>query len=162
MDVDGDLGERIRDMTDGRGPHSVVDAVGMEAHDSPVTKLIQQAAAMLPDFLAAPIFQTAGVDRLGALYSAIDIVRRGGTVSLSGVYGGMAEPMLTMFDKQIPRMGQANVKRWAGDILPLLTDEDLLGVETFHTHAVPLEQAPQMYEVFQNKQDGCAKVPLKP
>jgi len=165
MDADGDLGERIRDITDGRGPDSVVDAVGMEAHDSPVTKLIQQAAGLLPDVLAAPVFKTAGVDRLGAIYAAIDIVRRGGTISLSGVYGGMADPMpmLTLFDKQIQlRMGQANVKRWVADILPLLTDEDPLGVDTFHTHSVPLEQAPQMYETFQKKQDGCVKVLLKP
>jgi threonine dehydrogenase-like Zn-dependent dehydrogenase len=161
----GDLGDVLRDMTGGRGPDSVVDAVGMEAHGSPVTKLIQQAAGMLPDLIAAPVFRTAGIDRLGAIYSAIDIVRRGGTISLSGVYGGMADPMplLTMFDKQLQlRMGQANVKRWAPEILPLLTDDDSLGVDTFHTHSVPLKDAPQMYEVFQKKQDGCVKVLLKP
>jgi threonine dehydrogenase-like Zn-dependent dehydrogenase len=165
MDADGDLGDTIREMTDGRGPDSVVDAVGMEAHGSPVTKLIQQAAGMLPDIIAAPVFKTAGVDRLGAIYSAIDIVRRGGTISLSGVYGGMADPMpmLTMFDKQLQlRMGQANVKRWVDDILPLLTDDDPLGVDSFHTHSVPLEQAPQMYDTFQKKADGCVKVLLKP
>jgi threonine dehydrogenase-like Zn-dependent dehydrogenase len=137
----------------------------MEAHDSPVTKLIQQAAGMLPDVIARPVFKTAGVDRLGAIYAAIDIVRRGGTISLSGVYGGMADPMpmLTMFDKQIQlRMGQANVKRWVDDILPLLTDDDPLGVDTFHTHAVPLEQAPADVRDFQKKQDGCVKVLLKP
>ena len=81
--------------------------------------------------------QTAGVDRLNAFYSAIDIVRRGGTISLSGVYGGMADPlpMLTLFDKQIQlRMGQANVKHWVDDIMPLLTDEDPLGVDNFATH----------------------------
>jgi threonine dehydrogenase-like Zn-dependent dehydrogenase len=163
--AEGDLGDVIRDMTDGRGPDSVVDAVGMEAHGSPVTKLIQQVAGLLPDALAAPVFEKAGVDRLGALYSAIDIVRRGGTVSLSGVYGGMADPMpmLMLFDKQIQlRMGQANVKRWVDDVLPLLGDDDPLGVDSFHTHSVPLEQAPQMYETFQKKQDGCVKVLLKP
>ena len=163
--VDGDLGDAIRDMTDGRGPDSVVDAVGLEAHGSPVTKLVQTMAGLLPDALAAPVFEKAGVDRLGALYSAIDIVRRGGTISLSGVYGGMADPMpmLTLFDKQIQlRMGQANVKRWVDDILPLLNDDDPLGVDTFHTHSVPLEQAPQMYETFQKKEDGCVKVLLKP
>ena len=106
-----------------------------------------------------------GIDRLGALYSAIDLVRRGGTISLSGVYGGMADPMpmMTLFDKQIQlRMGQANVKRWVPDILPLLTDDDPLGVETFHTHALPLAEAPAAYETFQKKQDGMVKVVLKP
>ena len=163
--LDGDLGDAIRDMTDGRGADSVVDAVGMEAHGSPVTKLVQQMAGMLPDFIAAPVFKTAGVDRLGAIYSAIDVVRRGGTISLSGVYGGMADPMpmLTLFDKQIQlRMGQANVKRWVPEILPLLTDADPLGVDDFHTHAVPLEEAPAMYKAFQKKADGCVKVLLKP
>jgi threonine dehydrogenase-like Zn-dependent dehydrogenase len=163
--VNGDLGEAVRSVTAGRGADSVVDAVGMEAHGSPVTKLVQQMAGMLPDVIAAPVFKQAGVDRLGALYAAIDVVRRGGTISLSGVYGGMADPMpmLTLFDKQIQlRMGQANVKRWVPEILPLLTDADPLGVDSFHTHRVPLADAPEMYKIFQKKQDGCVKVLLKP
>ncbi len=105
------------------------------------------------------------MDRLDALYSAIDIARRGGTISLSGVYGGAADPMpmLTMFDKQLRlHMGQANVKRWVDDILPLLTDDDPLGVDDFATHTVPLDDAPHMYEVFQKKQDGAVKVVLTP
>ncbi|MDT7569897.1 MAG: hypothetical protein QOE05_71 [Actinomycetota bacterium] len=160
-----ELADEVRSLTAGRGADAVVDAVGMEAHGSPVTKTIQQMAGLLPDFLARPMFQTAGVDRLGALYTAIDAVRRGGTVSLSGVYGGMADPMpmLTMFDKQIQlRMGQANVKRWVPEILPLLTDDDPLGVESFHTNIVPLDQAPEMYKSFQEKKDGVVKVLLKP
>jgi threonine dehydrogenase-like Zn-dependent dehydrogenase len=109
--------------------------------------------------------QAAGVDRLAALHSAIDIVRRGGTISLIGVYGGMADPMplMTLFDKQIQlRMGQANIKRWVDDIMPLLTDEDPLGVDTFATHRLPLDDAPHAYEIFQKKQDGAIKVVLKP
>ena len=160
-----DLGDVIRGMTDGRGPDSVVDAVGMEAHGSPVTTFIQKAAGLLPSAIAAPIQEKAGVDRLNALYSAIDIVRRGGTVSLSGVYGGQADPMpmLTLFDKQIQlRMGQCNVKRWVGDIMPLLTDDDPLGVDTFATHRLPLEQAPGAYRSFQEKRDGHVKVLLQP
>ncbi|MGI8537727.1 MAG: zinc-dependent alcohol dehydrogenase [Mycobacteriales bacterium] len=160
-----DLGDVIRGMTDGRGPDSVVDAVGMEAHGSPVTTFIQKAAGLLPSAIAAPIQEKAGVDRLNALYSAIDIVRRGGTVSLSGVYGGQADPMpmLTLFDKQIQlRMGQCNVKRWIGDIMPLLTDDDPLGVDTFATHRLPLEQAPEAYRAFQEKRDGHVKVLLQP
>jgi threonine dehydrogenase-like Zn-dependent dehydrogenase len=160
-----DLADVIRGMTDGRGTDSVIDAVGMEAHGSPGAKLAQQVTGLLPDALAEKMIEKAGIDRLNALYLAIDIVRRGGTISLSGVYGGMADPlpMLTIFDKQIQlRMGQANVKRWADDILPLVTDGDPLGVESFHTHQLPLEQAPEAYEKFQKKEDGAVKVLLKP
>jgi threonine dehydrogenase-like Zn-dependent dehydrogenase len=160
-----DLGDAIRDMTDGRGPDSVLDAVGMEAHGSPVTTLLHKLVGVLPRAIAAPLMETAGVDRLGALYSAIDIVRRGGTISLSGVYGGAVDPipMMTLFDKQIQlRMGQCNVKRWVPEIMPLLTDDDPLGVDTFATHRVPLSEAPEMYRKFQKKEDGVVKVQLKP
>jgi threonine dehydrogenase-like Zn-dependent dehydrogenase len=160
-----DLGDAIRDMTDGRGPDSVLDAVGLEAHGSPVTTLLHKLVGVLPRAIAAPLMETAGVDRLGALYSAIDIVRRGGTISLSGVYGGVADPipMLTLFDKQIQlRMGQCNIKRWVPEIMPLLTDDDPLGVDTFATHRVPLSEAPEMYRKFQKKEDGVVKVQLKP
>ncbi|MGZ4506725.1 MAG: zinc-dependent alcohol dehydrogenase [Blastococcus sp.] len=162
---ESDLGDAIRDMTGGRGPDSVLDAVGMEAHGSPVTTFVQKAAGLLPKALSAPLMQAAGVDRLNALYSAIDIVRRGGTISLSGVYGGAADPipMLTLFDKQIQlHMGQANIKRWVPDIMPLLTDADPLGCDTFATHRVPLAEAPAAYKMFQQKSDGCVKVQLKP
>ena len=159
------IGDAIRDMTSGRGPDSVLDAVGMEAHGSPATSFIQKAAGLLPKAISAPLMEHAGVDRMNALYSAIDIVRRGGTISLSGVYGGMADPipMLTLFDKQIQlRMGQCNIKRWIDDIMPLLGDDDPLGCDTFATHRVPLAQAPEMYKAFQEKTDGAIKVQLKP
>ncbi len=152
-------------MTEGRGPDSVIDAVGMEAHGSPVARMAQKVAGLLPASLAAPMMAKAGVDRLSAFYSAIDIVRRGGTISLSGVYGGMADPMpmMTLFDKQIQlRMGQANVKRWVPDILPLLVDEDPLGVDDFATHRLPLEQAPHGYDIFQRKAEGAVKILLTP
>jgi hypothetical protein len=160
-----DLGDTIRDMTHGRGPDSVIDAVGMEAHGSPVAALAQTMTGLLPDKIAEPLMQRVGVDRLSALYSAIDIVRRGGTVSLSGVYGGATDPMpmLTLFDKQIQlRMGQANVKRWVDDILPLLLDGDPLGVDDFATHRLPLAEAPRAYETFQKKRDGMIKVVMHP
>jgi threonine dehydrogenase-like Zn-dependent dehydrogenase len=137
----------------------------MEAHGSPVAKLAQQATGLLPNPVAEKLMERAGIDRLHAFHMAIDVVRRGGTISLIGVYGGMADPlpMLTIFDKQIQlRMGQANVKRWADQIMPLLTDGDPLGVESFHTHRVPLDQAPEAYEKFQKKEDGAVKVLLKP
>ena len=161
-----DLGEVLRNLTDGRGPDAVIDAVGMEAHGSPGGKLAQRLASMLPDPIEAKLMTTAGVDRLAALHAAVDIVRRGGTLSISGVYGGAADPlpMLTMFDKQLTiRMGQANVRRWTDDILPLLTgDGDPLGVDDFATHRVPLAEAPQMYAAFQKKEDGAVKVLFQP
>ncbi len=161
-----DVPEAIREMTDGRGPDSVIDAVGMEAHGSPATGLTQQIAGLLPDAVAQNVMNEAGVDRLNVLYQAINTVRRGGTISLIGVYGGQADPlpMLTLFDKQIQlRMGQANVKHWVDDIMPLLVDgSDPLGVESFATHKMPLEEAPHGYEIFQKKQDGAIKILLQP
>ncbi|MER6394889.1 zinc-dependent alcohol dehydrogenase [Kitasatospora sp. NPDC001603] len=159
------LADTIREMTEGRGPHAVIDAVGMEAHGSPAATLAQQSTALLPSSLAARLMQHVGVDRLHALHLAIDIVRRGGTISLSGVYGGMTDPlpMLTLFDKQIQlRMGQANVHRWSDDILPLLSDDDPLGVEAFATHHLPLTEAPDAYRLFQKKQDGAVKILFNP
>jgi threonine dehydrogenase-like Zn-dependent dehydrogenase len=161
-----DVPAALRELTDGRGPDGVIDAVGMEAHGSPVGKMAQTMAGLLPDAVAEKLMQTAGTDRTGALHLAIEVVKRGGTVSLSGVYGGMATPMplLQAFDKQIKlRMGQANVKRWVDDILPLLHDEsDPLGVDDFATHRVPLDQAPDAYKMFQDKTDGAFKVVFKP
>ena len=168
IDLEGhdDLAGHVRDLTGGRGPDSVIDAVGMEAHGAPLGKLAHTLAGFLPDVLARKAIETAGIDRLSALYAAIDLVRRGGTISLSGVYGGAASPMplLQMFDKQLNlRMGQANVKRWIDDILPLLTGtEDPLGVDDFATHRLPLDQAPHAYEIFQRKQDGAFKILLQP
>ena len=161
----GDIGASLRDLTDGRGPDSVIDAVGMEAHGAPIGKAAQAVVGVIPDAIAAKLMERAGVDRLSVINAAIDSVRRGGTISLSGVYGGMLDPlpMLTMFDKQINlRMGQANVKRWIDDIMPLLEDEDVLGVEGFATHRLPLDSAPQAYETFQKKQDGAIKILLQP
>ena len=160
-----DVVETIRELTDGRGPDSVIDAVGMEAHGSPLGKLAQTVTGFLPDAVAARLMERAGVDRLGALHLAIELVRRGGTISLSGVYGGQTEPlpMLTLFDKQVQlRMGQANVKRWVDDIMPLLMNGDPLGVDTFATHRVPLSEGPAAYKMFQEKRDGAVKVLLQP
>ncbi len=162
---DDDLAGVIRDMTGGRGPDSVIDAVGMESHGAPTARAAQAMTSLLPDSIAAKMMEKAGVDRLHALYLAIDIVRRGGTISVVGVYGGMTDPlpMLTLFDKQIQlRMGQANVKRWVPQIMPLLLDGDPLGVDEFASHRLPLERGPEAYEKFQKKQDGFVKVLLRP
>jgi threonine dehydrogenase-like Zn-dependent dehydrogenase len=163
--ADAPIGEVIRARTDGRGADSVIDAVGMEAHGSPIAKALQQMTALLPDAVAKPLMQKAGIDRLDALYTAIDAVRRGGTISIIGVYGGAADPLplLTLFDKQVQlRMGQANVKRWVPDIMPLLVDDDPLGVDDFATHVLPLEKAPWAYDALQKKADGAVKVILRP
>jgi threonine dehydrogenase-like Zn-dependent dehydrogenase len=161
-----DISEMIRDMTNGRGPDSVVDAVGMEAHGAPLEKTAQQMAGFLPKKLAQKMMERMGVDRLTSLNMAIDVVRRGGTVSIIGVYGGQSDPlpMLTMFDKQVQlRMGQANVRRWTDEIMPLLEgDADPLGVDSFATHRVPLGEAPDAYAMFQEKRDGAVKVLLQP
>ena len=165
FDDEKELLAAIQDRTDGRGPDAVIDAVGTEAHGSAAARLVQNAAAVLPRKIGAPIAERFSIDRLAALYTAIDLVRRGGTISLSGVYGGMADPLplLTLFDKQIQmRMGQANVRRWSDDIIPFLTDEDPLSVDDFATHRVPLSEAPHAYEMFQRKQDGAVKVLMQP
>jgi threonine dehydrogenase-like Zn-dependent dehydrogenase len=164
-----DVPAAILQMTGGRGADAVIDAVGMEAHGSAgatVGKVAQAATGLLPDAAAQKLFETAGVDRLTALRAAIGSVRRGGTISISGVYGGVADPlpMMDLFDKQIQlRMGQCNVKKWIDDLLPLVDDPaDPLGVLDLTTHAVPIEEAPQAYKAFQEKTDGCIKVVLKP
>jgi threonine dehydrogenase-like Zn-dependent dehydrogenase len=99
------------------------------------------------------------------LLDAIRSVRRGGTLSIIGVYGGAIDPlpMMELFDKQIQiRMGQANVKHWVDDILPLLMDGDPLATEDLATHRLPLDDAPRGYELFQRKEDGAIKVVLAP
>lgn len=161
-----DLGEEVRSRTAGRGADAVIDAVGMEAHGNPVAEKAIKAVGLLPDAVAAPLMKSAGIDRDAALLSAIDCVRRGGTVSISGVYGGAADPMplVTMFDKQIQlRMGQANVRYWTEAIMPLLLDDaDPLGTESFVTHRLPLTEAPTAYADFQQKNDGMIKAVFTP
>jgi threonine dehydrogenase-like Zn-dependent dehydrogenase len=167
IDVSGteNVAAAVRELTDGRGPDSVIDAVGMEAHGAPGGKLAQTLVGYMPDAIARKLMQTAGVDRLSVISMAVELVRRGGTISLSGVYGGTADPLnlLQIFDKQLTlKMGQANVKRWIGDIMPLLADGDPLGVDDFATHHVPLAEAPEAYAMFQAKEDGALKVVFKP
>lgn len=166
FDADDGTVEALRAVTEGRGPDGVVDAVGMEAHGDGAVQLLQKSVGHLPGPVGRPIMLKAGVDRLSALMLAIDAVRRGGTVSVSGVYAGAVDPMpmVTMFDKQLTlRMGQCNVQTWIDDLMPLVEDpEDPLGTQDLVTHRVGLEEAARMYEVFQRKQDGCIKVVLRP
>jgi threonine dehydrogenase-like Zn-dependent dehydrogenase len=164
-DVD-DVTERLIEMTGGRGPDAIIEAVGMEAHRSGLAKAAQTAVGLLPDKVAQPLVDKMAVDRLDALHTAVKAVRRGGTVSISGVYGGEADPMpmMEIFDRGAQlRMGQAHVKRWVDEIIPLLQDDaDPLGTEDLATHLLPLDEAPHGYEIFQKKQDNCIKVLLQP
>jgi threonine dehydrogenase-like Zn-dependent dehydrogenase len=164
--ADVDVTEALLQLTGGRGPEGVVDAVGMEAHGSPVGKAAHAAVGMLPDALAKPMTDKMAIDRLDALRTAIKAVRRGGTVSISGVYGGEVDPlpMMEMFDRGVQmRMGQCHVKRWIDEIMPHVADDaDPLGVQDLATHVLPLDQAPGAYEMFQKKEDGCVKVVLTP
>jgi len=169
--IDGDqhedLSGALRELTGGRGPDAAIDAVGMEAHGAPGAKMAQTITGLLPDAVAAKVTEKAAVDRLSALLTCIDTVRRGGTVSISGVYGGQLDPlpMMQIFDKGLQlRMGQAHVRQWTDEILPLLAEDagDPLGVDDLTTHQLPLEQAPGAYEMFQKKEDGAIMVVLKP
>lgn len=166
FDLTDDVAEHLRSVTQGRGPDSVVDAVGMEAHGSPTAELLQKTVGLLPDNVAKTLMLKAGTDRLAALHSGIDLVRRGGTLSLAGVYAGAADPMplMSMFDKQIHvRMGQCNVHRWQEVLLPLAeAANDPLGLDDLVTHSVSLEDGPTLYKTFSEKSDGCIKVVLHP
>ncbi|MCT1614989.1 alcohol dehydrogenase catalytic domain-containing protein [Kocuria indica] len=161
-----EVSDTLVDMTDGRGPDGVLDAVGMEAHGNPIAEKIVAGAARLPKPLGRKAIETAGIDRLDALHTAIHSVRRAGTVSVSGVYGGMADPMpmMEIFDKGISmRLGQCHVRHWTDELLEIASrPDDVLGLESLATHHVSLEDAPEMYKIFQEKKDGCIKVVLKP
>jgi threonine dehydrogenase-like Zn-dependent dehydrogenase len=161
-----DVVAALLDLTDGRGPDSVVEAVGMEAAGSPAGYAAHAVVGHLPRVVARAAMERFGVDRLSALRTAVRAVRRGGTVSVVGVYGGQADPlpMMDMFDRGITiRMGQCHVRRWVDEIMPLLTGpDDPLGVDDFATHRLPLSAAPEAYKMFQAKSDGCRKVVLKP
>jgi threonine dehydrogenase-like Zn-dependent dehydrogenase len=166
FDLDGDVVAKLKDATDGRGPDGIVDAVGMESHGQGAVGLVQKAVGLLPDPIAQKAMTTVGVDKLVALHTAFDAVRRGGTVSLSGVYVGTADPtpLMTLFDKQVSiRMGQCNVQRWRDELLPIVEDPaDPLGTMDLVTHEVPLDRAPEMYRTFRDKEDGCIKVVIHP
>ena len=163
-----DAAEAIRELTHGRGADGVVDAVGMEAHGGPINTAAGFAVAAtgkLPGPIARRATEAFGIDRLAALHAALLSARRGGTVSISGVYGGAADPlpMMDNFDRQLTiRMGQANVRRWTDELLALLVESDPFDVDTLATHRLPLADAARAYEMFQNKKDGCLKVVLTP
>jgi threonine dehydrogenase-like Zn-dependent dehydrogenase len=169
LDSTDDVARTLIELVDGRGPDATIDAVGMEAHGthaSTLVSLAQKATGLLPDAIAQKVTDKVAVDRIDALLGAIKAVRRGGTVSVSGVYGGEVDPlpMMEMFDRGITlRMGQAHVRRWTDELLPLVLDPaDPLGVLDLTTHRLPLVDAPHGYELFRDKSDGCIKVVLEP
>jgi threonine dehydrogenase-like Zn-dependent dehydrogenase len=146
-----DVKELVLELTDGRGVDAAIDAVGMEASGSLVASILQTTKLQ--------------IDRANALRECMASIRRGGTLSISGVYAGPIQmfELGDLFDMQIQvRMGQANVRMWVDDIVPLLGEDDPLGTEDLATHTMPLEDAPLGYEIFQKKQDGAIKCVLKP
>jgi threonine dehydrogenase-like Zn-dependent dehydrogenase len=161
-----DVAATLKELTAGRGPDAVIDAVGMESHGNPVSEKVIAGASRLPKPLARTAIEHVGIDRLSALHTAIGAVRRGGTLSISGVYGGMADPMpmMDLFDKGVTvRMGQCHVRRWTDELLELVSgSDDVLGLESLATHHAPLDEAPDLYRTFQEKSDGCLKVVLQP
>jgi threonine dehydrogenase-like Zn-dependent dehydrogenase len=161
-----DIVGAVHHATQGRGADASIDAVGMEAHGSPIAHAGHKVVSRLPAAIAEPLIEHAAIDRLDALLTAISVVRRGGVVSVVGVYGGALDPMpmMDIFDRQITlKFGQANVRRWIPQLLPLVEDPtDPLGVLDLRTHRVPLEDAADAYSMFQHKNDGCIKVVLDP
>ena len=146
-----DITEEIKSRTGGRGADRVIDAVGMEADGSFADKFLQ-TVKLQPD-------------RLIALHQSMGSVRRGGTVSVTGVYAGWmaAFPLGDLFDKQVAlRWGQANVRRWTDRIQQVLLDGDPLDAAGLVTHQVPIDSAPEMYKRFQEKDEGVVKVVLRP
>lgn len=146
-----DVTDVVWEQTEGRGLDCVIDAVGIEASGSFMDRILQ-TTKLQPD-------------RLVALHNSMGSVRRGGTLSLIGVYIGMmhAFPLGDLFDKQITlRMGQANVRAWSDEILQVLTDDDALDTDDLVTHVLPLEEAPRAYEMFQKKEEGAIKIVLRP
>ena len=142
----------ILEMTDGEGADSVIEAVGMEANGSTIDRALATVKIQF--------------DRLSALKTALRSVRRGGVLSVVGVYAGLYPmfPLGDLFDLGVTvRLGQANVHRWSDQILDLLSrDEDTLGVEQLITHRLPIDLAPQAYEWFREKRQGCIKAVLDP
>ncbi len=146
-----DITEAVKAVTDGRGADSVIEAVGMDADGSKADRLLQTLKIQ--------------PDRMIAMHQALGSVRRGGTVSVVGVYGGPmhAFPLGDLFDKQITlRWGQANVRRWTDEIQRLLVDGDPLDAAGLVTTEAPLAEAPDMYKAFKTKEPGVVKVVLRP
>ncbi|HYP17737.1 MAG TPA: zinc-dependent alcohol dehydrogenase, partial [Opitutus sp.] len=148
---DGDhVLDTLRELTGGRGPDAAIDAVGMEAHGSAYDH-IKQTLKM-------------ETDRPYALRQSMRAVRKGGVLSIPGVYGGIVDklPFGAVFNKGVTmKMGQTHVQRYMPHLLQLI-EEDKIDPSFVITHRVPLSRAPEIYETFVEKRDGCIKVVLDP
>ena len=150
-----DVYERLMEMTGGRGPDRCIDAVGAEAHSS---------NALLNAVDKAKQTIRLETDRPHALREAIRCCRKGGTVSIPGVYLGFADsfPVGPMMNKALTlKMGQTHVQRYTQPLLRMIQD-GRIDPSFVVTHTAPLEQGPDLYKTFRNKQDGCIKAVLKP
>jgi threonine dehydrogenase-like Zn-dependent dehydrogenase len=146
--------ERLDELTAGRGPDACIDAVGMEGHSTSVSGLYDRVKTAA--FLAT--------DRLTSLRQAIQACRKGGTVSIPGVYGGMLDkvPMGAAFSKGLTmKMGQTHVHRYVRPLLERIRRGEV-DPSFVITHRLPLDQASWAYRTFRDKQDECIKVVLKP
>ena len=147
--------ERLGDLTQGKGPEKCIDAVGMEAH---VTRSLDSVYDRVKQ---AVMLET---DRAHVLREMIYVCRPGGTLSVPGVYGGIVDkfPIGASMNKGLTwRMGQTHVNRWTDDLLQRISNGQI-DPSFVITHTVGLEDGPDMYKTFREKQDGCIKVVLKP
>ncbi|MDA9411004.1 MULTISPECIES: zinc-dependent alcohol dehydrogenase [unclassified Bradyrhizobium] len=147
---------RLKELTDGKGPEKCIDCVGMEAH----------VMASLPDTVLDRAKQMVMLesDRPHVLREMIYVCRPGGIISVPGVYSGFSDmlPMGAFMNKGLTmRTGQTHVNRWTDDLLRRI-EEGEIDPSFVITHTVPLNQGPEMYQVFRDKRDSCVKVVLKP
>ena len=148
--------ERLNDLTNGKGPEKCIDAIGMESHVS-----LSQPDTLLDRAKQMMMMEN---DRAHVLREMIYVCRPAGVISIPGVYSGLADkiPMGQLMNKGLTiRTGQTHVNRWTDDLLHRI-EEDQIDPSFVITHEVPLEQGPEMYKVFRDKQDSCIKVVLKP
>lgn len=149
-----DAGEAVTEMTGGRGPDSCIDAVGMEAHGTGLDALYDKAKQAV----------RLESDRPTALRQVILACRKGGTVSIPGVYGGFVDkvPLGAAFNKGLTlKMGQTHVHRYLRPLLDRVQKGEI-DPSFVITHRMKLDEAPHAYEIFKQKKDNCIKVVLKP
>jgi threonine dehydrogenase-like Zn-dependent dehydrogenase len=149
-----DVFDVLKEMTGGLGPDACIDAVGLEAHGETPDALLDRAKTAI--FLAT--------DRPTVLRQVINACRKGGTVSIPGVYGGFLDkiPFGAAFAKGLTfKMGQTHVHRYLAPLLKRI-EEGEIDPSFVITHRISLEDAPRFYEIFNQKQDNCVKVVLKP
>jgi threonine dehydrogenase-like Zn-dependent dehydrogenase len=149
-----DVLEELRAMTGGQGPDACIDAVGLEAHGTTLDAWYDRAKTSM--YMAT--------DRSHALRQAISACRKGGTVSIPGVYGGWLDkfPLGPAFAKGLTlKMGQTHMHKYLPRLLGLI-EEGAIDPTFIITHRVTLDDAPTMYETFRNKEDGCIKVVMSP